>query len=103
MRSLEDADKNGWTVVYFSAMVVTIDLGPQQIGSPTMHRRHFENCFATVPLAVPWPYFREDKARSRVAIKCLTACQTLPWPARLPDLSSIEHVLDMMKRRLHLL
>ncbi|GFV49877.1 transposable element Tc1 transposase [Trichonephila clavipes] len=32
----------------------------------------------------------------------LTACQTLPWPSRLPDLSLIEHVLNMMGRRLHL-
>ncbi|GFX43912.1 transposable element Tcb1 transposase [Trichonephila clavipes] len=31
-----------------------------------------------------------------------TACQTLPWPARSPDLSPIEHALDMMGRRLHL-
>ncbi|GFW37831.1 transposable element Tcb2 transposase [Trichonephila clavipes] len=30
---------------------------------------------------------------------CLTACQTHPWPARSPDLSTIEHVWDMMGRR----
>ncbi|GFY22488.1 transposable element Tcb1 transposase [Trichonephila clavipes] len=35
-------------------------------------------------------------------MNCLTACQTLPWPARSPDLSSIEHVWDMMARRLNL-
>ncbi|GFV65914.1 uncharacterized protein TNCV_1365291 [Trichonephila clavipes] len=43
----------------------------------------------------------EDKARphaTRVAMSCLTACQRLPWPARSPDLSSIEHVWDMMGR-----
>ncbi|GFW04420.1 hypothetical protein TNCV_877891 [Trichonephila clavipes] len=52
--------------------------------SQTVRRRHSENCFATVPFAVPWPYFSEDKARphaDRVAMNCLTACQTLPWPA----------------------
>ncbi|GFX59905.1 transposable element Tcb1 transposase [Trichonephila clavipes] len=47
--------------------------------------------------AVPWPYFSEDMARphaarARVAMNYLAACQTLPWPARWPDLSSIEHV-----------
>ncbi|GFY13807.1 transposable element Tc1 transposase [Trichonephila clavipes] len=53
---------------------------------------------------VPWPYFSEDKARphvARVAINCLTACQTLPWQPRSTDLSSIEHVWDMMGRRQH--
>ncbi|GFV48996.1 transposable element Tc1 transposase [Trichonephila clavipes] len=29
---------------------------------------------------------------ARVAVNCLTACQTLPWLARLPDLSPIDHV-----------
>ncbi|GFX32428.1 hypothetical protein TNCV_2173481 [Trichonephila clavipes] len=57
------------------------------------------------PKRVPGPYFSEDKARpytTRVAMNCLTACQALPWPARSPDLSSIEHVWNMMGRRLHL-
>ncbi|GFX41733.1 uncharacterized protein TNCV_388461 [Trichonephila clavipes] len=31
MRQLQDADKNGWTVAAFSVMMVTVDLGPQQI------------------------------------------------------------------------
>ncbi|GFV50624.1 transposable element Tcb1 transposase [Trichonephila clavipes] len=47
----------------------------------------------------------QDKARpyaGHVAVNCLTACQTLPWSARTPDLSSIEHVWDMIGRRLHL-
>ncbi|GFT31658.1 transposable element Tc1 transposase [Trichonephila clavipes] len=73
--------------------------------SPTVRRRNSENCFATVPSAVPWPYFSEDKGRphvERVAMNCLTACRTLPWSARSPDLSSIEHVWDMMRRRFHL-
>ncbi|GFW72866.1 hypothetical protein TNCV_1267091 [Trichonephila clavipes] len=85
MRPLEDADKNGWTGADFSVMLVAVDLGPQQIRSPKMHRRYSENCFASVALAVPCPYFPEDKARSyaaRVAMDCLTACQTLPWSAR---------------------
>ncbi|GFS66462.1 transposable element Tc1 transposase [Trichonephila clavipes] len=47
----------------------------------------------------------KDKARplaARVAMDCFTACQTLPWPTRSPDLSSIEHVWDIMGRPLHL-
>ncbi|GFW81350.1 hypothetical protein TNCV_376981 [Trichonephila clavipes] len=31
MRSLEDAGKNGWTVVDISAMMVVINLGPHKI------------------------------------------------------------------------
>ncbi|GFW36381.1 transposable element Tcb1 transposase [Trichonephila clavipes] len=31
-----------------------------------------------------------------------TVFQTLPWPARSPDPSPIEHVWDMMRRQLHL-
>ncbi|GFX46956.1 hypothetical protein TNCV_315791 [Trichonephila clavipes] len=58
-----------------------------------LRRRHSENCFITVPLAVPWPYFSEDNARPRTE---------LPWPAILPDLSPIQHVCDMMGKRLHL-
>ncbi|GFV46936.1 uncharacterized protein TNCV_3033331 [Trichonephila clavipes] len=37
---------------------------------------------------------------TRVAVNGLTACQTLSCPARSPDLSKIEHVWDMMGRRL---
>ncbi|GFY05559.1 transposable element Tcb1 transposase [Trichonephila clavipes] len=39
----------------------------------------------------------------RIAMNCLTTCQTLPWAARLPDLSPIEHIWDMMGMRLNLL
>ncbi|KFM74957.1 Transposable element Tcb1 transposase, partial [Stegodyphus mimosarum] len=49
--------------------------------------------------------FQQYNARphtARVAMNCLTACQTLPWPARSPALSPIEHVWDMIGRRLHL-
>ncbi|GFW69081.1 transposable element Tc1 transposase [Trichonephila clavipes] len=41
---------------------------------------------------------RPHTARARVVINCLTACQTLPLPARSSDLSPIEHVCDMMAR-----
>ncbi|GFV52436.1 transposable element Tcb1 transposase [Trichonephila clavipes] len=39
---------------------------------------------------------------TRVAMNCLIACKTLPWPARSPNLSLIEHVWDIIERRLHL-
>ncbi|GFV75711.1 transposable element Tcb2 transposase [Trichonephila clavipes] len=32
MRPLHDSGKNGWTVADFSAMMVAVDLGPQQMG-----------------------------------------------------------------------
>ena len=56
-------------------------------------------------LQYPGLTFQQDNARphtARVALNCLQACPTLPWPARSPDLSPIEHVWDMMGRRLHL-
>ncbi|GFW32963.1 transposable element Tcb1 transposase [Trichonephila clavipes] len=49
--------------------------------------------------------FQQDNARphtARVVMSCLTALQTLPWPARSPDLSPVMHVWDMMGRQLHL-
>ncbi|GFU22171.1 transposable element Tc1 transposase [Trichonephila clavipes] len=39
---------------------------------------------------------------TRVAMKCLTAYQTLPWPARPPERYPIEHIWDIMGRRQHL-
>ncbi|GFX28429.1 transposable element Tc1 transposase [Trichonephila clavipes] len=47
----------------------------------------------------------QDNAKphtTRVAMNCLTAYQTLPWPAISPNPSPIDHVGDMMGRRLHL-
>ncbi|GFX10449.1 transposable element Tc1 transposase [Trichonephila clavipes] len=34
-------------------------------------------------------------------MNCFAAYQTLPWPARSPDSSPIEHVRDMMGKQLH--
>ncbi|GFX03504.1 transposable element Tc1 transposase [Trichonephila clavipes] len=53
----------------------------------------------------PGLIFLQDNAKphtTRVAMNCLTAYQTLLWPVRSPDPSPIEHVWDMMGRRLHL-
>ncbi|GFU12979.1 transposable element Tc1 transposase [Trichonephila clavipes] len=49
--------------------------------------------------------FQQDNARPhmvRVAMNCLTACQTLPWPARSEDVSLTDHAWHMMGRQLHL-
>ncbi|UYV72756.1 hypothetical protein LAZ67_10000543 [Cordylochernes scorpioides] len=43
--------------------------------------------------------FQQDNT-ARVTMDCLQSCQTLPWPARSPDLSPIEHIWDVMGRRL---
>ncbi|GFW42755.1 uncharacterized protein TNCV_473451 [Trichonephila clavipes] len=78
--------------------------------STAVRRRHSENCFPTVPFAVPIPTstlcsFSARQCRAHtvhVAMNCFTACQTLPCLSRLPDLSPIELVWDMMGRRPHL-
>ncbi|GFU00387.1 uncharacterized protein TNCV_4259111 [Trichonephila clavipes] len=47
----------------------------------------------------------QDNAKphtTRVALNCLAAYKTLFWPSRSPDPSRIEHVWNMMRRRLHL-
>ncbi|GFV74510.1 transposable element Tc1 transposase [Trichonephila clavipes] len=56
-------------------------------------------------LQYPGLIFQQNNARphtARVAMNCLTACQTLPWTARLADRSPIKHVWDMIVRLLHL-
>ncbi|GFT93239.1 transposable element Tc1 transposase [Trichonephila clavipes] len=52
---------------------------------------------------LPGAVFQQDNARShtaRVAQDFLRHFQTLPWPARSPDLFPIEHVWDQLKRQL---
>ncbi|GBN17918.1 hypothetical protein AVEN_222393-1 [Araneus ventricosus] len=54
---------------------------------------------------LPGAIFQQDNARphtSRVAQDFLRHVQTLPWPARSPDLSPIEHVWDQLKRQVPL-
>lgn len=51
------------------------------------------------------PLFQQDNARphvARVSLNCFEEANVnlLPWPPRSPDLSPIEHVWDMMGRRL---
>ncbi|GFX75293.1 DDE_3 domain-containing protein [Trichonephila clavipes] len=47
--------------------------------------------------------FQQDNARphtARVAQDFLRPFQILPWPARSPDLSPVEHVWDQLKRQM---
>ncbi|GFU93236.1 DDE_3 domain-containing protein [Trichonephila clavipes] len=52
---------------------------------------------------LPGAVFLQDNARphtSRVAQDSLCHFQTLPWPARSPDLSPVEHVWDQLNRQM---
>ncbi|GFW80557.1 transposable element Tcb2 transposase [Trichonephila clavipes] len=52
---------------------------------------------------LPGAIFQQDNARprtARVAQDFLRHFQTLPWPARSPDLSPVEHVWDQLKRKM---
>ncbi|GFV35506.1 transposable element Tcb1 transposase [Trichonephila clavipes] len=51
---------------------------------------------------LPGVIFQQDNARphpARVSQDCLLTATTLPWPARFPDLSPIEHIWDHLGRR----
>ncbi|GFW12562.1 HTH_Tnp_Tc3_2 domain-containing protein [Trichonephila clavipes] len=52
---------------------------------------------------LPGAIFQQDNARrhtARVAQDFLRHFQTLPWPARSPDWSLVEHVWDQLKRQM---
>ncbi|GFU70203.1 transposable element Tcb2 transposase [Trichonephila clavipes] len=52
---------------------------------------------------LPGEIFQQDNARphtARVAQDFLRHFQTLPWPARSPDLSPVEHVWHQPKRQM---
>ncbi|GFU67322.1 uncharacterized protein TNCV_3556481 [Trichonephila clavipes] len=59
------------------------------------------SCGKTFPKWSPRAIFQQDNARlhtARVAQDFLRHFQTLPWPTRSPDLSSVKHVWDQLKR-----
>ncbi|GFW67224.1 DDE_3 domain-containing protein [Trichonephila clavipes] len=52
---------------------------------------------------LPGAIFQQDNARphtARVAQDIIRHFQTLPWLARFPDLSPVEHVWDQLKRKI---
>ncbi|GFV27628.1 DDE_3 domain-containing protein [Trichonephila clavipes] len=52
---------------------------------------------------LPRALFQQDNARphtAKVSQDILRHFQTLPWPARSPDLSHVEHVWDQLKRQM---
>ncbi|UYV64622.1 hypothetical protein LAZ67_3001360 [Cordylochernes scorpioides] len=73
-------------------------------------QRYFDDVLRPVTLSylqgVPNALYQQDNARphtARISQQALQDVQMLPWPPYSPDLSPIEHVWDIIGRRLHAL
>ncbi|UYV80621.1 MBOAT7 [Cordylochernes scorpioides] len=78
-------------------------------GTMTAHR-YVDDVLRPVTLpylqGVPNALYQQDNARphtARISQQALQDVQMLPWPPYSPDLSPIEHVWDIIGRRLHAL
>ncbi|UYV62556.1 hypothetical protein LAZ67_2001071 [Cordylochernes scorpioides] len=82
---------------------------PAAIGTMTA-QRYVDDVLRPVTLlylqGVPNALYQQDNARphtARISQQALQDVQMLPWPPYFPDLSPIEHVWDIIGRRLHAL
>ncbi|GFY07108.1 transposable element Tcb2 transposase [Trichonephila clavipes] len=70
-------------------------------------RRYVDDILTPIVLPMlssrPGAIYQQDNARphtARLSQQCLQGYDVLPWPARSPDLSPIEHVCDALGRQL---
>ncbi|UYV61708.1 hypothetical protein LAZ67_1006069 [Cordylochernes scorpioides] len=79
---------------------------PAAIGTMTA-QRYVDDVLQPVTLqGVPNALYQQDNARphtARISQQALQDVQMLPWPPYSPELSPIEHVWDIIGRRLHAL
>ncbi|UYV71853.1 hypothetical protein LAZ67_9000703 [Cordylochernes scorpioides] len=81
-----------------------------RIQGTTTAQRYVDDVLRPVTLpylqGVPNALYQQDNARphtARISQQALQDVQMLPWPPYSPDLSPIEHVWDIIGRRLHAL
>ncbi|UYV70421.1 SETMAR [Cordylochernes scorpioides] len=106
---LEDAlAEKGALILALRSHVSILDMTPLVVIPGTLTaQRYVDDILRPVLLPFlshhPGLTFQQDNARphtARVTIDYLQSCRTLQWPARSPDLSPIEHIWDVMGRRL---
>ncbi|GFS90208.1 transposable element Tc1 transposase [Trichonephila clavipes] len=75
----------------------------ERYNSPHTVLRHTARTAGPFLNGLPGAIFQQDNARphtARIAQDFLRHFQTLPWPARSPDLCPVEHVWDQLKRQM---